>query len=81
MVDKYHNEWIIRNLKTDELIFKAQSRTFRFLSDMAYVLDSSIEMLEGIRSISVFNLKLELLERKVFYLQMANGIGRLVGRS
>ena len=78
MVDKYHNEWIIRNLKTDELIFKAQLRTVRFLSDMAYVLDSSIEMLEGIRSISVFNLKLELLKRKVFYLQMANGIGRLV---
>lgn len=77
MVDKYHNEWIIRNMKTNEHIFKAQVRTFRFLSDMAYVFDSSIEMLEGIRSIPVFNLKLELLERKVSYLRMANSIGRI----
>lgn len=81
MACKYHNEWIIRNMKTNEHISKAQISAFHFLSDMAYVLDNSIEMLEGIRSIPVFNLKLELLERKLFYLQMANGIGRLVGRS
>lgn len=78
MADKYHNEWIIRNMKTNEHISKAQIRAFHFLSDMAYISDSSIEMLEGIRSIPVLNLKLELLKRKVFYLQMANSIGRLV---
>ena len=36
MADKYHNEWIIRDIVTDARIFKAQSRAFHFLSDMAY---------------------------------------------
>ena len=77
MVDKYHNEWIIRDMVADVHIFKAQSRTFHFLSDMAYDLDNSIEMLEGIECLSTISLQVKLLERKCFYLRTANSIGRL----
>lgn len=79
MVDKYHNEWIIRDMVTDTLIFKAQSKAFHFLADMAYDLDNSIEMLEGIECLSTISLQVELLERKCFYLRTANSIGRLWG--
>lgn len=77
MVDKYHNEWIIRDIVTDARIFKAQSRAFHFLSDMAYGLDNSIEILEGIECLSTICLQVEFLERKCFYLRTANSIGRL----
>lgn len=77
MADKYHNEWIIRDIVTDARIFKAQSRAFHFLSDMAYDLDNSIEILEGIECLSTICLQVELLERKCFYLRTANSIGRL----
>lgn len=79
MADKYHNEWIIREMSKEYRIFKSQSRAFHFLSDIAYDLDSSIEMLEGIECLSIMCLQVELLERKCFYLRMANGIGRLWG--
>lgn len=79
MVDKYHNEWIIRDMVTDARIFKAQLRAFHFLSDMAYDLDNSIEMLEGIECLSTICLQTEFLERVCFYLRTANGIGRLWG--
>lgn len=77
MVDKYHNEWIIRDMVADVRIFRTQSSAFHFLSDMAYDLDNSIEMLEGIECLSTVCLQVELLERKCFYLRMANAIGRL----
>lgn len=79
MVDKYHNEWIIRDMVADVHIFKAQSRAFHFLSDMAYDLDNSIEMLEGIECLSTICLQTEFLERVCFYLRTANAIGRLWG--
>lgn len=77
MGDKYHNEWIICDIVTDARIFKAQSRAFHFLSDMAYDLDNSIEILEGIECLSTICLQVEFLERKCFYLRTANSIGRL----
>lgn len=77
MGDKYHNEWIIRDIVTDARIFKAQSRAFHFLSDMAYDLDNSIEILEGIECLSTICLQVELLKRKCIYLHTANSIGRL----
>lgn len=77
MADKYHNEWIIRDIVTDARIFKAQSRAFHFLSDMAYGLDNSIEILEGIECLSTICLQVELLKRKCLYLHTANSIGRL----
>lgn len=77
MADKYHNEWIIRDIVTDARIFHGQSRAFRFLSDMADDLDGAIEMLEGIRSLPAIGLQLEIMKRKLFYLKTANEIGRL----
>lgn len=77
MADKYHNEWIIRDIVTDARIFHGQSRAFRFLSDMANDLDDAIEMLEGVEHLPAKCLQLELLRRKRFYLEMANGIGDL----
>lgn len=80
MNDKYHNEWIIRELAKDCRIFKEQSRTFHFLADMAYNLDNSIETLDSVRhllSVDALVLQLELLKRKCFYLRIANSIGRL----
>lgn len=77
MVDKYHNEWIIRDMVADVHIFKAQSRAFHFLSDMAFDLDNSIEMLEGIEHLSTMYLQVELIKRKCLYLRTANSIGRL----
>lgn len=44
--DKYHTEWVIRDMKIDVRIFKAQSLAFHFLSDMAYDLDNSIEIVK-----------------------------------
>lgn len=77
MPDKYHNEWIIRDMVADARIFKAQSRAFHFLSGMAYDLDASIEMLEGIECLSTICLQTEFLERVCFCLRTANDIGRL----
>lgn len=77
MSDKCHNEWIIRDIATEYHIVKAQLSSFRFLSDMAHVFDSSIEMLEGIKQIPVMARQLDLMRRKCFYLEMANSIGRL----
>lgn len=81
MADKYHNEWIIRDIVTDARIFHGQSRALRFLSDMAYDLDDAIGMLEGVRSLPAIDLQLDLLERKLFYLKTANGIGDLWAKS
>ena len=77
MVDKYHNEWILRDISTEYRIFKAQSMVFHFLSDMANDLDDAIAMLEGIEQLPELVLQLELLKRKLFYLKMANGIGKI----
>lgn len=77
MADKYHNEWIIRDIVTDARIFHGQSRAFRFLSDMAYDLDDAIGMLEGIEQIPALSLQLELMKQKLYYLKTANEIGRL----
>ena len=79
MVDKYHNEWIIRDMVADARILKAQSRAFHFLSDLAYGLDNSIEMLEGIECLSTICLQVELLKRQCLYLRTANSIGRSWG--
>lgn len=79
MADKYHNEWIIRDIVTDVRIFKAQSRAFCFLSGMAFDLDSSIEMLKGIEKIPALNVQIELMKKKLLYLKMANEIGRQFG--
>lgn len=79
MVDKYHKEWIIRDMMADVRIFKAQSRAFHFLSDMAFDLDNSIEMLAEIECLSTMYLQVELLKRKCLYLRTANSIGRLWG--
>lgn len=78
MCDKYHNEWIIRDMVTDWRILKWQCRAFYFMSDMSNGLNGAIEMLKGIRHLSVMSLKLDMLERKLFYLKTANGIGMLV---
>ena len=77
MPDKYHNEWIIRNIVKEYRIVKAQLRTFRFLSDMAYGLDNAIEMLAESRHLPAMLLQLDLMKRKYFYLVMANSIGSL----
>ena len=77
MPDKYHNEWVIRDMSTYVRIFKAQSLAFHFLSDMAYDIDNSIEMLNGIRQIPIMLMQLELLKRKCFYLKLANCIGEM----
>lgn len=77
MPDKYHNRWIIRDIVTDSRIVKSQIRSFHFLSDMADIFDSSIEMLEGIKQIPAMVEQLDLLRKKCFYLEMANSIGRL----
>ena len=79
MTDKYHNEWIIRDIVTDERIFKAQSIAFCFLSGMAFDLDNSIKMLEGMEKISVLNVQIELMKKKLLYLKMANEIGNQFG--
>lgn len=77
MPDKYHNEWVIRDMAIDVSIFKAQSLAFHFLSDMAYDLYNSIEMLNGIIQIPIMSMQLELLERQCFYFEVANGIGKM----
>lgn len=79
MADKHHNEWIIRDIVTDTRIVKSQIMSFDFLSNMAFDLDKSIEMLEGIEKISVMNTQIELMKKKLLYLKMANGIGKQVG--
>lgn len=79
MVDKYHNEWIIRDIVTDLRIVKSQIRSFDFLSSMAFDLDISIEMMEGIENISVMGTQIDLMKKKILYLKMANGIGGQIG--
>lgn len=79
MPDKYHTEWEHRDFVTDIRIYKAQSRAFYFLGDMAHDLDDAIGMLEGIEPFPTICLQLELLKRKCYYLDMANGIGNLWG--
>lgn len=79
MADKCHNEWIIRDIVTDARIVNSQIRSFDFLSDMAFDLDKSIEMLEGIEKISVMDTQIGLMRKKLLYLKMANGIGRQFG--
>lgn len=79
MVDKYHNEWIIRDIVTDARIVKSQIMSFDFLSYMAFDLDKSIEMLEGIEKISVMDTQLGIMKKKILYLKMANGIGKQIG--
>lgn len=79
MADKYHNKWIIQDIVSDVRIFKAQSRAFCFLSDMASDLDSSIEMLEGIEHLAALVMQLDLMKRKLCYLKMANEIGNQFG--
>lgn len=76
MADKYHNEWIIHDIVTDARIVKSQIRSFDFLSSMAFDLDKSIEMLEGIEKISVMDTQIGLMKKKILYLKMANGIGK-----
>ena len=46
---------------------------------MAVDLDSAIETLEGIEKISVLNVQIELMKKKLLYLKMANEIGRQFG--
>ena len=77
MADKHHNEWLIQDIAKEYRVVKAQLSSFRFLSDMAYVFDSSIEMLEGINQLPVMAIQLDLMRRKCFYFEMANSIGRL----
>lgn len=77
--DKYHKEWIIHDIKTDAYIVNSQINSFRFLSDMAHVLDNAIKMLEGIKQVTVMARKLDLMKRKCFYLEMANEIGSNFG--
>lgn len=79
MADKYHNEWIIHDIVTDTRIVNSQISSFRFLSSMACIFDSTIEMLEGSRQIPIMLRQLDLMKRKCFYLEMANGIGRQIG--
>lgn len=77
MADKYHTEWTYRDFATGLRIFKAQERTFKFLSSMAYDLDDAIGMLEGIEQLPALGLQLELMKQKLYYLEKANEIGRL----
>ncbi len=77
MVDKSHNEWNYRDFATDVRIFMGQARTFKFLGDMAHDLDDAIAMLEWVEHLPAKCLQSELLKRKIFYLDMANGIGNL----
>ena len=77
MADKYHNEWVIRDIVTEYRIVNSQISSFNFLSDMAHILDSSIEMLKGIKQITVMLRQIDLMKRKCFYLEMANSIGSL----
>ncbi len=77
MADKYHTEWNYRDFATAVRIFKAQGRTFKFLSRMAYNLDDAIGMLEGIEQLPALDLQLDLMKQKIYYLETANGIGRL----
>ena len=77
MADKYHTEWSFRDFATDVRIFKAQWRTLKFLSSIAYDLDDAIAMLEGVEHLPAMCLQLELLKRMRFYLKMANSIGNL----
>lgn len=77
MTDKHHSAWILREIATEYRIVKAQLRTFRFLSDMAYDLNNAIEMLEGARHLSAMLLQLALMNKKCSYLAMANSIENL----
>lgn len=77
MADKYHNEWMIRNIVTDARIFKGQMRTFKFLSSIADDLDDAIGMLEGIEQLPTICLQLDLMKQKLYYLKMANTIASL----
>lgn len=77
MADKYHTEWNYRDFATDVCIFMGQACAFKFLGDMAHDLDDAIAMLEGAEHLPAKCLQLELLRRKRFYLEMANGIGNL----
>ena len=77
MADKYHNEWVIRDIVTEYHIVNSQITSLNFLSDMAHIFDSSIEMLKGIKQITVMLRQIDLMKRKCFYLEMANSIGRL----
>lgn len=77
MADKYRNEWIMKDIVTEYRIVKAQLGTFRFLSDIAYDLNNAIEMLEGNRHLPAMLLQLDLMNKKCFYLALANSIGRL----
>ena len=77
MTDKYHNEWIIRDIAAEYRVVKAQLETFRFLSDMAYDHNKAIEMLKGNRHLPAMLLQLDLMNKKCFYLALANSIGRL----
>ena len=79
MPDKYHNEWVIRDIVTDTRIVKSQIRSFDFLSSMAFDMDISIEMLECIENISVMSTQIDLMKKKILYLKMANGIGGQIG--
>lgn len=79
MADKYHTEWKYRDFAADVRIFRGQERAFDFLGDMAHDLDDAIGMLEGIEHLPAIFLQLELLKRKCYYLDMANGIGNLWG--
>ncbi len=79
MVDKYHKKWCFQQFATDVHIFKGQSRAFCFLSDMACNLDNPIEILEGISRIAAMVIQIELMKRKIFYLNIANEIGRNFG--
>lgn len=79
MADKYHNEWVIRDIATCARIVKSQIRSFDFLSGMAFALDNSIEMLEGIENISVMDTQIGLMKKKTLYLKMAIGIRRQIG--
>lgn len=81
MADKYHTEWNYRDFATDVRIFRGQECAFDFLGDMAHDLDDAIGMLEGIEQLPAICLQLELLKRKGYYLDMANGIGDLWGNT
>lgn len=77
MADKYHNEWLIQDIAKEYRIVKAQLGTFHFLSDMAYDLNNAIGILEGNGHLPAMLLQLDLMNRKCFYLALANSIGRL----
>ena len=79
MVDEYHHEWVIQDMVTEYRIISSKISSFNFLSDMAHIFDSAIEMLEGIKQIVAMLTQLDLMKRKCFYLETANSIGRLFG--